>query len=81
MKTNPISCKHPINVATMNVRTIREESTRLELANNCKTQQVKILGISDHKIVHEGSHQVGLKFFTIKRELIMMKQKVSPLQK
>ena len=52
-KTNLISCKHSINVATMNVRTIRQESKREELANNCRLQQVKILGIIDHKIVHE----------------------------
>ena len=52
-KSNLISCKHAINVATMNVRTIRLESRRKELANNCKTQKVKILGIVDHKIVHE----------------------------
>ena len=47
-KSNLISCKHAINVATMNVRTIRLESRRKELANNCKTQKVKILGIVDH---------------------------------
>ena len=52
-KTNLISCKHSINVATMNERTIRQESKREELANNCRLQQVKILGIIDHKIVHE----------------------------
>ena len=37
----------------MNVRTLRQESKQQELANNCRSQQVKILGIMDHKIVHE----------------------------
>jgi hypothetical protein len=52
-KTKLLSCKHHINVATMNVKTIRHEIKREELANNCKAQKVKILGIVDHKIVHE----------------------------
>ena len=37
----------------MNGRTLRLKSKKQELANNCRSQQVKILGIVDHKIVHE----------------------------
>ena len=52
-KTKLLSCKQYTNIATMNVRTLRLESKKQELANNCRSQQVKILGIVDHKIVHE----------------------------
>ena len=52
-KTKLLSCKQYTNVATKNVRTIRLESKRKELAYNCKTQKIKVLGIVDHKIVHE----------------------------
>lgn len=48
-----LSCKHYLNVATMNVRTIRLKSKQLELVNNCESKSISILGIVDHKIVHE----------------------------
>ena len=52
-KTKLLSCKQYTNVAMVNVRTIRLESKRQELANNCRNQQINILGVVDHKIVHE----------------------------
>ena len=48
-----LSCKQYTNVAMMNVRTIRLESKIQEHANNCRNQQINILGVVDHKIVHE----------------------------
>ena len=52
-KMKLLSCKQHINVATHNVRSIRLESKQQELAHNCKTQKIKVLGIVDHKIVHD----------------------------
>ena len=37
----------------MNVRTIRCKNKQKELAFNCKTHNIKVLGVVDHKIVHE----------------------------
>ena len=47
-----LNCRHHTNVATMNVRTIRTDSKRSELANNCNKHKIAILGVVDHKIVH-----------------------------
>ena len=47
-----LSCRHHLNVATMNVRTIKKDSKRQELVHNCDKYNVSILGIVDHKIVH-----------------------------
>ena len=47
-----LNCRHHINVATMNVRTIKADSKRQELAHNCDRHNIAILGIVDHKIVH-----------------------------
>ena len=54
-----LSCRHHLNVATMNVRTIKKESKRQELMHNCVQHNISILGIVDHKIVH--SHRVPSK--------------------
>ena len=48
-----LGCKHYLYVATMNVRTIRLDSKPQELVNNCESTSISILGIVDHKIVHE----------------------------
>ena len=48
-----LGCRHYLYVATTNVRTIRLDSKRQELMNNCEKTPVSILGIVDHKIVHE----------------------------
>ena len=48
-----LSCKTYVQVATFNTRTIRTEDKRLELANNFNKCKLDILGIVDHKIVHE----------------------------
>ena len=37
----------------MNVRTLRSESLRNELLDNCKTHVVPLLGLVDHRIVHD----------------------------
>ena len=43
------SCKQYNKIATLNVRSLREE----ELALNCSKHAISILGIVDHKIAHE----------------------------
>ena len=48
-----LSCKNYIQIATLNVRTIRTPDKLLELANNFNNCNLNILGIIDHKIVHE----------------------------
>ena len=53
-----VSCTRYTNVATMNVRTIRLQSKQLELANNFNKVSTDILGIVDHKIVHNEETEV-----------------------
>ena len=48
-----LSCKNYIQIATLNVRTIRTPDKLLELTNNFNNCNLSILGIIDHKIVHE----------------------------
>ena len=48
-----LGCRHYLYVVTMNVRTIRLDNKRQELVNNCEITPISILGIVDHKIVHE----------------------------
>lgn len=44
--------KQYTNVATVKVRTLRLESKRNKLVNNCKTHTIPILGNVDREIVH-----------------------------
>ena len=53
-----LSCRHHLNVATMNVRTIKKDSKRHELVHNCDKHNISILGIVDHKIVHSNKEVV-----------------------
>ena len=46
-------CKREIYMATMNVRSIHVQNQREELARNFQDKGICILGIVDHKIVHE----------------------------
>ena len=48
-----LHCKREIYMATMNVRSIRLHNQREELARNFQDKGICILGILDHKIVHE----------------------------
>jgi exonuclease III len=48
-----LSCKQLTQIATLNVRTLRKENKRLELAANFNSCNLDILEINDHKIVHE----------------------------
>ena len=47
-----LSCRQYMNIATMNVRTIKSDSKKQELAYNCDRYKIEILGIVDHKLVH-----------------------------
>ena len=48
-----LSCKQYINIATMNVRTLRKTTKRQEIAELASKCQISILGLIDHKIVHD----------------------------
>lgn len=48
-----IDCKRLTMFSTMNVRTIRKDSVREELAFNFEKQQIDVLGIQEHRIVHD----------------------------
>ena len=48
-------CKKSILIATMNVRTLRINNKRLELANAFNEQLLDVLGVVDYKIVHSDS--------------------------
>ena len=48
-----LNCKKETIIATFNTRTIRLPSKRIELVNNFNTNKIDILGIVDHKIVHD----------------------------
>ena len=50
-----LSCKKPIVVSTMNVRTIREHRCKEELVSNFIALKLEILGIQEHRIVHDES--------------------------
>ena len=52
-----INCKQLTNISCQNVRTLRSKARQLELANLVIKQNISILGISDHKIVHEEKYQ------------------------
>ena len=48
-----LNCKKYSNIATLNTRTIRVKSKQEELAHKCREHSISIIGIVDHKIVHE----------------------------
>ena len=48
-----MKCKKTVIVSTMNVRTIRESRNREELSSNLSKLKIDILGIQEHRIVHE----------------------------
>ena len=48
-----IKCKTYLQVGTFNARTLKNNQKRMELANNINKCKLNILGIVDHKIVHD----------------------------
>lgn len=48
-----LKCKDKTLIATLNVRTLRKEDKRIELARIFNATNIHILGVVDHKIVHE----------------------------
>lgn len=52
-KMSIVSCKALSLIGTLNVRTIREQHKRQELAHTFARSGVKILGIQEHRIVHQ----------------------------
>ena len=51
--TKLMNCKNETNISTLNVRTIRLSHKRHELVNNFTENGIDILGVVDHKIVHD----------------------------
>lgn len=52
-KSHILSCKRTCKIGTLNVRTIKALYKRLELANLFKGSGIEILGIQEHRIIHE----------------------------
>jgi len=48
-----LRCKKEVIISTLNVRTIRESHKRIELEHNFEEYGIDILGIQEHRIVHE----------------------------
>jgi hypothetical protein len=48
-----LSCRNHSYIGTINVRTAREDYKRLEMAELFLDSQVEILGVQEHRIVHE----------------------------
>ena len=48
-----LSCKRDSQIATFNARTLRADEKCLELVKNFNQCKLDILGINDHKIVHD----------------------------
>ena len=48
-----LRCRKPIVIASFNSCTARKEERRIELAHCADSCQVEILGIQEHRIVHE----------------------------
>ena len=53
LQTSKRSVDLEIPVSTMNVRTIREEHKQLELKYNFESHDLDILGIQEHRIMHD----------------------------
>ncbi|XP_060792617.1 craniofacial development protein 2-like [Neoarius graeffei] len=48
-----INCRNITTISTLNVRTIKEARYRKELATNLSLYGIDVLGIQEHRIVHE----------------------------
>ena len=48
-----LKCKQEIITSTMNIRTIREEHKQIELKYNFEYHNIDILGIQEHRIIHD----------------------------
>ena len=47
-----LRCRKTVIISTMNVRTIREQRNREELSTNLTAQNIDILGVQEHRIIH-----------------------------
>ena len=52
-KGSLLSCKKYMAIGTLNVRTIRLQHKRTELAHLFEEQGIGILGIQEHRIIHD----------------------------
>ena len=57
-KATLLKSRKNTKIAIMNVRTIRQESQRTELASNSSKQNIEILGVVEHKICHENEDEL-----------------------
>ncbi|XP_078661569.1 uncharacterized protein LOC144905694 [Branchiostoma floridae x Branchiostoma belcheri] len=48
-----VNCRRTTTISTLNVRTLKEARCREELATNLSLYEIDVLGIQEHRIVHE----------------------------
>ena len=53
VRTYLFKCKKQITASTLNVRTLRESYKKEELAVNLIDKNIGILGIQEHRIIHQ----------------------------
>ena len=59
------------NTATLNTRTIRLKSKQIELAHKCRDYSISIIGIVDHKIVHDSKDQDEILYKVIEDRILI----------
>ena len=52
-KNGLVTCRQQTMISTLNVRTLRTDDRREELCHSFEKQGIDILGIQEHRIVHE----------------------------
>ena len=55
-----ISCRSETVVGTLNVRTVREYAKRLELATLLLRSKLTVLGIQEHRVVHDADEEIKI---------------------
>ncbi|XP_072039049.1 craniofacial development protein 2-like [Amphiura filiformis] len=53
-----LKCKKPINIATMNTRTLKNPHKQLELCALAKKYRIEVLAIQEHRIVHSDNSEL-----------------------
>ena len=48
-----VTCREHASIGTFNIRTAREDYKRLELAETFLMSQMEVLGVQEHRIIHE----------------------------
>ena len=53
IRSKLVSCKQTLRVATLNVRTLNGVQRQSELVTNFNKQRIDLIGIQEHRIVHD----------------------------